>query len=115
MTERRPILRELHVRTGDMTYAIIHTSDSIIVARAHYRPPARVPICRGDSFVVFTFRTQRCRAHHWLVELLNVLELELKHAIASDLLARVRTKMGTDEKATIDAPEPSGVFVHPRL
>jgi hypothetical protein len=69
------------------------TSERIVVARAHHRPPAWVPRCRSDSFVMFTIRTERCRAPFWLVELLDVLEPELKNAIAFDLLARVRTEI----------------------
>lgn len=70
----------------------VHTSERIVVARAYYRPPARVPGCRSDSFVVFTIYTQRCRTRFSLVELLDVLELELKNTIALGLLGRVRTE-----------------------
>jgi hypothetical protein len=42
---------------------------------------------------VFTIRAQRCHSPFWLVELLDILEVELKNAIALDLLARVRTEI----------------------
>ena len=50
---------------------------------------------------MFKFRTQRRRAPFWLVELPDVFKLELKNAVALDLLARVRTetiRMGINEK-----------------
>ncbi len=75
----------------------IHTSERVVVARADYRPSARVPVCRSDRFVVSAFRTQRCSAPFWIVELLDVLQVELKNAIALDLHSRVRmeTRMET--------------------
>ena len=65
-----------------------HTSERVVVARARYRPTARVPVCRSDSFVVFVIRTQCCGASFCFVELFDVMEVELKNAIGWGLLSR---------------------------
>jgi hypothetical protein len=90
------------------------TSERIVVARAHYRPPARVPVCRSDRFIVFEIRTQCCCTPFWFVELFDVLELEFKNAIALDLLSRVRMKIRMGTKEIIDTPEASGVSARPK-
>ena len=92
-----------------------YTSEHIVIARAHYRPTARAPVCRGDRSVVSVFRTQCCGDHvKWLVELLNVLELELKDAIALDLFSGVRKDIRMRIKMMINAPETSRFSVRPR-
>ena len=93
----------------------IQTSERVVVARAGYRPTARVPVCRSDSLVVFVFCTQCCNAP-FIVELFDVLEIELKNAIGLGLLSRMRREIheGIKEKAIIDIPEASGVSAHPK-
>lgn len=108
--EKRPILQDAGENGEHASdhYAKKYTSEHIVIARAHYRPTARVPVCRGDRSVVSVFRTQCCGDHvKWLVELLNVLELELKDAIALDLFSGVRKDIRMRIKTMINAPEAS--------
>ena len=66
------------------------TSERVVVARAHYRSPPRVPVCCSDGLAVLTFGTQRRGTTTLcLVKLLNVLEPKLKKAMAWGLIARV--------------------------
>ena len=71
---------------------------------------------------MFKIRTQRRGAPFWLVELLDFLDIELKNAIALDLLSRsenedhtARMSANEEKQRTIDAPESFRVSVHPRL
>src|SRR5260221_459082 len=99
MTERCPILPDTRVRMGNTAQMqkkkTKHTSERIVVACTHYRPPARVPVGRSDRFVVFAFRSQCCRGPFWSAELLDVLQVKLKNAIALSLSSRMRMEIHT--------------------